>query len=92
MEEKHVNHCKVCKLKVPAVLDLTCRVLEGFRLSEVQQAYPEWLSLTKSSISRHMAAIFTSEGLSRAKALPFPEDSPEITELMEALVKVGREN
>src|SRR2546422_9097120 len=57
MEEKHVKHCKVCAMKVPAVLDLTCRVLEGFRLSEIQQAYPEWLSLSKASISRHMAAV-----------------------------------
>jgi hypothetical protein len=91
MEENHVKHCKVCAMKLPAVLDLTCRVLEGFRLSEVQQAYPEWLSLSKASISRHMGAVFTPEGLSRAKALPFPEDSPEITELMEALERAGRQ-
>jgi hypothetical protein len=90
MDETHVKHCKVCKMKTPAVLDLTCRALEGFSYAEIQQTYPEWLSLSKASISRHMAAVFTPEGMSRAKTLPFPEDSQEITELMEALEAAGR--
>ena len=87
-----MKKCKVCQMNIPAVLDLTCRVLEGFSLSEVRQAYPEWLSFSKSNISRHMRAVFTPDEMSRAKALPFPEDSPETTELMEALEKAGREN